>query len=79
MPSPAISTNGSRAKRRFNPRTRDPYPGAGSAPPLRRGHALVESSRLVYLGAKGAIDRAAGCVLGVLGLRLTFDSTKEAA
>jgi threonine/homoserine/homoserine lactone efflux protein len=35
--------------------------------------------RQVYLSARGTIDRAAGCVLGVLGLRLIFESAKEAA
>jgi threonine/homoserine/homoserine lactone efflux protein len=35
--------------------------------------------RLAYLSAKGTIDRAAGCVLGALGLRLIFESAKEAA
>jgi threonine/homoserine/homoserine lactone efflux protein len=30
--------------------------------------------RLIYLGAKGMIDRAAGCVLGLLGLRLIVES-----
>jgi threonine/homoserine/homoserine lactone efflux protein len=35
--------------------------------------------RLLYLGAKGVIDRAAGCVLGILGLRLIFEGAKEAA
>ncbi len=34
--------------------------------------------RLVYLGARSTIDRAAGCVLGLLGLRLIFESAKEA-
>jgi threonine/homoserine/homoserine lactone efflux protein len=34
--------------------------------------------RRVYLGARTTIDRAAGCVLGVLGLRLIFESAKEA-
>jgi len=34
--------------------------------------------RLVYLRAKAMIDRTAGCVLGVLGLRLIFESAKEA-
>jgi threonine/homoserine/homoserine lactone efflux protein len=44
--------------------------------------AVVLSStapRLIYLGAKGMIDRTAGCVLGVLGLRLIFEGAKEAA
>jgi threonine/homoserine/homoserine lactone efflux protein len=35
--------------------------------------------RLVYLGARNTIDRAAGCVIGVLGLRLIFEGAKEAA
>jgi threonine/homoserine/homoserine lactone efflux protein len=35
--------------------------------------------RLVYLSARNTIDRAAGCVLGVLGLRLIFEGAKEAA
>jgi threonine/homoserine/homoserine lactone efflux protein len=35
--------------------------------------------RLVYLSARSTIDRAAGCVLGVLGLRLIFESAKEAS
>ncbi len=42
--------------------------------------ALVLSSRaprLIYLGARGLIDRTAGCVLGLLGLRLVFESVKE--
>jgi threonine/homoserine/homoserine lactone efflux protein len=42
--------------------------------------ALVLSSRAprqIYLGAKAVIDRTAGCVLGLLGLRLIFESTKE--
>ena len=42
--------------------------------------ALAMSStapRLVYLRAKANIDRAAGCVLGVLGLRLIFAGAKE--
>jgi threonine/homoserine/homoserine lactone efflux protein len=30
--------------------------------------------RLVYLGARGIIDRTAGCVLGLLGLRLIVES-----
>jgi threonine/homoserine/homoserine lactone efflux protein len=33
--------------------------------------------RLVYLSARSTIDRAAGCVLGVLGLRLIFEGAKE--
>jgi len=33
--------------------------------------------RLVYLSARGTIDRAAGCVLGVLGLRLIFEGAKD--
>jgi threonine/homoserine/homoserine lactone efflux protein len=44
--------------------------------------ALVLSSRtprLAYLRAKGMIDRTAGCVLGLLGLRLIFESAKDAA
>jgi threonine/homoserine/homoserine lactone efflux protein len=43
--------------------------------------AVALSSRVprqIYLGAKGRIDRAAGCVLGVLGLRLIYDGAKEA-
>jgi threonine/homoserine/homoserine lactone efflux protein len=39
--------------------------------------ALTLSSRgprQVYLGARGVIDRAAGCVLGLLGLRLILES-----
>jgi threonine/homoserine/homoserine lactone efflux protein len=35
--------------------------------------------RLVYLSARSTIDRAAGCVIGVLGLRLIFEGAKEAA
>jgi threonine/homoserine/homoserine lactone efflux protein len=35
--------------------------------------------RLVYLSARNTIDRAAGCVLGVLGLRLIFESAKDAS
>jgi threonine/homoserine/homoserine lactone efflux protein len=35
--------------------------------------------RLVYLSARNTIDRAAGCVIGVLGLRLIFEGAKEAA
>jgi threonine/homoserine/homoserine lactone efflux protein len=35
--------------------------------------------RLIYLGAKGIIDRTAGGVLGVLGLRLIFEGAKEVA
>jgi threonine/homoserine/homoserine lactone efflux protein len=34
--------------------------------------------RLLYLRARSTIDRAAGCVLGVLGLRLIFESAKDA-
>jgi threonine/homoserine/homoserine lactone efflux protein len=34
--------------------------------------------RSVYLRARGNIDRAAGCVLGALGLRLIYEGTKEA-
>jgi threonine/homoserine/homoserine lactone efflux protein len=33
--------------------------------------------RLVYLSARSTIDRAAGCVLGVLGLRLIFEGAKD--
>jgi len=35
--------------------------------------------REIYLGAKGAIDRTAGCVLGILGLRLIIEGAKEVA
>jgi threonine/homoserine/homoserine lactone efflux protein len=35
--------------------------------------------RLVYLSARNTIDRAAGCVIGILGLRLIFEGAKEAA
>jgi threonine/homoserine/homoserine lactone efflux protein len=44
--------------------------------------ALALSSaapRRIYLGAKGKIDRTAGSVLGILGLRLILESAKEAA
>lgn len=44
--------------------------------------AMVMSSpapRSVYLRAQTWIDRAAGCVLGALGLRLILESAKEAA
>jgi threonine/homoserine/homoserine lactone efflux protein len=44
--------------------------------------ALVMSSsapRAAYLRARTGIDRAAGCVLGVLGLRLIVESVREAA
>ena len=34
--------------------------------------------RRVYLGAKTGIDRAAGGVLGALGLRLIIEGTREA-
>jgi threonine/homoserine/homoserine lactone efflux protein len=34
--------------------------------------------RRIYLGAKGIIDRTAGCVLGMLGLRLILEGTKVA-
>jgi threonine/homoserine/homoserine lactone efflux protein len=34
--------------------------------------------RLVYLSARSTIDRAAGCVLAVLGVRLIFESAKDA-
>jgi len=34
--------------------------------------------RSVYLRARGRIDRAAGCVLGALGLRLIYEGTTEA-
>jgi threonine/homoserine/homoserine lactone efflux protein len=43
--------------------------------------ALVMSSsapRSAYLRARTGIDRAAGCVLGVLGLRLIVESVREA-
>lgn len=42
--------------------------------------ALALSSkapRLIYLGAKGIIDRTAGGALGMLGLRLILESAKE--
>ena len=35
-------------------------------------------SRALYLSARGAIDRAAGCVLGVLGLRLILEGAQDA-
>jgi arginine exporter protein ArgO len=35
--------------------------------------------RRIYSRARGSIDRVAGCVLGALGLRLTFEGAKEAA
>jgi threonine/homoserine/homoserine lactone efflux protein len=35
--------------------------------------------REIYLGAKGMIDRAAGGVLGILGLRLIVEGAQEAA
>jgi threonine/homoserine/homoserine lactone efflux protein len=35
--------------------------------------------RQVYLSARSTIDRAAGCVLGVLGVRLIFESAKDAS
>ena len=44
--------------------------------------ALAMSSagpRAVYLRAQTWIDRAAGCVLGVLGLRLIFEGAREAS
>lgn len=44
--------------------------------------ALAMSSsrpRAVYLKAQKWIDRAAGCVLGALGLRLIFEGAREAA
>lgn len=34
--------------------------------------------RALYLGARSWIDRAAGCVLGVLGLRLILEGAREA-
>ncbi len=34
--------------------------------------------RAIYLGAKNGIDRAAGTALGILGLRLIFESTQKA-
>jgi threonine/homoserine/homoserine lactone efflux protein len=42
--------------------------------------ALALSSRvprLLYRRARSTIDRAAGCVLGVLGLRLLIESAKD--
>jgi len=44
--------------------------------------AVVMSSaapRAAYLRARAGIDRAAGCVLGFLGLRLIVESVQEAA
>ena len=44
--------------------------------------AVVMSSsapRAAYLHARAGIDRAAGCVLGVLGLRLIVESVREAS
>jgi len=35
--------------------------------------------RRVYLGAKTGIDRASGCVLGALGLRLIVEGVRDAA
>lgn len=35
--------------------------------------------RALYLGARSWIDRAAGCVLGVLGLRLILEGAREAS
>jgi threonine/homoserine/homoserine lactone efflux protein len=35
--------------------------------------------RQLYLRASSTIDRAAGCVLGALGLRLVFEGAKESA
>jgi threonine/homoserine/homoserine lactone efflux protein len=35
--------------------------------------------RRVYLGAKTGIDRASGCVLGALGLRLIVEGVRDVA
>jgi hypothetical protein len=35
--------------------------------------------RAIYLRARTGIDRAAGCVLGVLGLRLILEGAKGAS
>lgn len=35
--------------------------------------------RQLYMRARSSIDRTAGCVLGVLGLRLIFEGAKQTA